>query len=90
LGVIEGSDRKRIVIITAHYDHVGKRSDGTIYYGADDDGSGTTGLFDLAEAFASAEAAGKGPRRSIVLMPVSGEKKDFGAASIIRKTLFFL
>lgn len=76
LGVLEGSDKKEeYVIITAHYDHVGKRSDGTIYYGADDDGSGTTGILELAEAFASAKAAGKGPRRSIVLMPVSGEEK---------------
>jgi Zn-dependent M28 family amino/carboxypeptidase len=63
------------VIITAHYDHVGKRSDGTIYYGADDDGSGTTGILELAEAFMTAKAAGKGPRRSILLMPVSGEEK---------------
>ncbi|MFM8710736.1 MAG: M28 family peptidase, partial [Sphingomonadales bacterium] len=76
LGVIEGSDKKdEYVIITAHYDHVGKRSDGTIYYGADDDGSGTTGILELAEAFATAKAAGKGPRRSILLMPVSGEEK---------------
>jgi Zn-dependent M28 family amino/carboxypeptidase len=76
LGVIEGSDKKdEYVIITAHYDHVGKRSDGTIYYGADDDGSGTTGILELAEAFMTAKAAGKGPRRSILLMPVSGEEK---------------
>jgi hypothetical protein len=76
LGVIEGSDKKdEYVIITAHYDHVGKRSDGTIYYGADDDGSGTTGILELAEAFVAAKAAGKGPRRSILLMPVSGEEK---------------
>ncbi|NDF97445.1 MAG: M28 family peptidase [Chitinophagia bacterium] len=76
LGVIEGSDKKdEYVVITSHYDHVGKRSDGTIYYGADDDGSGTTGILELAEAFAAAKAAGKGPRRSIVLMTVSGEEK---------------
>ena len=76
MGVIEGSDKKdEYVIITAHYDHVGKRSDGTIYYGADDDGSGPTGILELAEAFMTAKAAGKGPRRSILLMPVSGEEK---------------
>lgn len=76
LGVIEGSDKKdEYVVITSHYDHVGKRSDGTIYYGADDDGSGTTGILELAEAFTAAKAAGKGPRRSIVLMTVSGEEK---------------
>lgn len=76
LGVIEGSDKKdEYVIITAHYDHVGKRNDGTIFYGADDDGSGTTGILELAEAFTAAKTAGKGPRRSILLMPVSGEEK---------------
>jgi Zn-dependent M28 family amino/carboxypeptidase len=76
LGMIEGTDKKdEYVIITSHYDHVGKRSDGTIYYGADDDGSGTTGILELAEAFAKAKAAGKGPRRSILFMTVSGEEK---------------
>lgn len=76
LGVIEGTDKKdEYVIITSHYDHVGKRNDGTIYYGADDDGSGTVGILELAEAFAKAKAAGKGPRRSIVFMTVSGEEK---------------
>lgn len=76
LGLLEGTDKKdEYVFITAHYDHVGKRSDGTIYYGADDDGSGTTGVLELAEAFAKAKAAGKGPRRSILFMTVSGEEK---------------
>ncbi len=76
LGLIEGTDKKdEFVIITAHYDHVGKRNDTTIYYGADDDGSGTTGVLELAEAFVKAEAAGNGPRRSILFMTVSGEEK---------------
>lgn len=76
LGLLEGTDKKdEYVIITSHYDHVGKRSDGTIYYGADDDGSGTVGILELAEAFAKAKAAGKGPRRSILFMTVSGEEK---------------
>ena len=76
LGLLEGTDKKdEYVLITSHYDHVGKRSDGTIYYGADDDGSGTTGILELAEAFAKAKAAGKGPRRSILFMTVSGEEK---------------
>ncbi|WP_276504794.1 M28 family peptidase [Terrimonas pollutisoli] len=76
LGLIEGTDKKdEYVLITSHYDHVGKRSDGTIYYGADDDGSGTTGILELAEAFAKAKAAGKGPRRSVLFMTVSGEEK---------------
>lgn len=76
LGLLEGTDKKdEYVLITSHYDHVGKRADGTIYYGADDDGSGTTGILELAEAFAKAKTAGKGPRRSILFMTVSGEEK---------------
>ncbi|TBR19018.1 MAG: M28 family peptidase [Chitinophagaceae bacterium] len=75
LGVIEGTDKKdEYVIITAHYDHVGKRNDTTIYYGADDDGSGTVSILELAESFAKAKAAGHGPRRSILFMTVSGEE----------------
>lgn len=76
LGLLEGTDKKdEYVVITSHYDHVGKRNDTTIYYGADDDGSGTTGILELAEAFAKAKAEGKGPRRSILFMTVSGEEK---------------
>ncbi len=76
LGMIEGTDKKdEYVFLTAHYDHVGKRNDSTIYYGADDDGSGTTGVIEIAEAFAKAKAAGNGPRRTIVFMLVSGEEK---------------
>jgi len=75
IGVLEGTDLKdEYVFITAHYDHLGKR-DTVIYYGADDDGSGTTGVIEIAEAFVKAKAAGKGPRRSIVFMTVSGEEK---------------
>jgi hypothetical protein len=76
MALLEGTDKKNeYIVITAHYDHIGKRNDGTIYYGADDDGSGTTAVLELAEAFAQAKKAGKGPRRSILFMTVSGEEK---------------
>lgn len=76
LGFIEGTDKKdEYLFITAHYDHLGKRGDSVIYYGADDDGSGTVSIIELAEAFTKAKAVGKGPRRSIVFMTVSGEEK---------------
>lgn len=74
MGLVEGTDKKdEYVFITAHYDHVGKR-DTLIFYGADDDGSGTVSVLELAEAFSKAKAEGKGPRRSIVFMAVSGEE----------------
>lgn len=75
LGVLEGTDKKdEYVFITAHYDHLGMRGS-EIFYGADDDGSGTVSVLELAEAFTKAKAKGKGPRRSIVFMAVSGEEK---------------
>jgi hypothetical protein len=75
IAILEGSDLKNeYLYLTAHYDHLGER-DSIIYYGADDDGSGTVSILELAEAFAKAKAAGKGPRRSIVFMTVSGEEK---------------
>ncbi len=76
LGFIEGSDKKdEYLVITAHYDHMGKQGDSVIFYGADDDGSGTVAVIELAEAFMKAKKEGKGPRRSILFMAVSGEEK---------------
>lgn len=76
LGFMEGTDLKdEYVFLTAHYDHLGIRRDTVVYYGADDDGSGTVSILELAEAFTKAKAAGKGPRRSIVFMTVSGEEE---------------
>ncbi|MDH5382062.1 MAG: M28 family peptidase [Cyclobacteriaceae bacterium] len=75
LGFLEGTDKKdELVIITAHYDHVG-RDGKEIYNGADDDGSGTVSVLEIAEAFVKAREAGKGPRRSILFMTVTGEEK---------------
>ncbi len=76
LGVLEGTDKKEeYVFMTAHYDHLGTRPNGTIFYGADDDGSGTVSVLEMAEAFVKAKAEGNGPRRTIVFMTVSGEEK---------------
>ena len=76
LGILPGTDLKdQYLVITAHYDHEGSRGDSVIYYGADDDGSGTVSIIELAEAFMKAKKEGKGPRRSIVFMTVSAEEK---------------
>ena len=75
LGLVEGTDKKaEIVIVTAHYDHVGVQ-DGKVYNGADDDGSGTVTVMELAQAFAQAKKDGFGPRRSVLFMTVTGEEK---------------
>ncbi|RYY48811.1 MAG: M28 family peptidase [Chitinophagaceae bacterium] len=76
LGVIEGTDKKdEFVFITAHYDHIGISPNGQINNGADDDGSGTVSVMQIGEAFVKAKAEGKGPRRTVVIMTVSGEEK---------------
>ena len=75
LGFLEGTDKKEeIVVVTAHYDHIGKNGE-QINNGADDDGSGTTSVLKLAKAFAKAKDEGHGPRRSILFMTVTGEEK---------------
>lgn len=75
LGFIEGTDKKNeVVVVTAHYDHLGVR-DGEVFNGADDDGTGTVALIEIAQAFNEAIKDGKRPRRSILIMPVSGEEK---------------
>jgi len=74
VGLWPGSDpqlKDEVIILSAHYDHVGHRPDGTIYNGADDNGSGTTGMLAIAEAL---EAYGP-MRRSVMLMWVSAEEK---------------
>ena len=75
VGYLEGSDKKdEYVFLTGHYDHLGKK-DSVIFYGADDDGSGTVSVIEMAQSFAKAKAEGHGPRRTIVFMTVSGEEK---------------
>lgn len=65
IALVDGTDLKdEYVFITSHYDHLGKR-DTVVYYGADDDGSGTTAILEMAEAFEKAKN-GNGPRRTIV------------------------
>ncbi|WP_114777426.1 M28 family peptidase [Botryobacter ruber] len=79
LGFVEGSDKKdEVVVVTAHYDHVGvdpTLEGDQIFNGANDDGSGTVAVIELAEAFAQAKKDGFGPRRSILFMTVTGEEK---------------
>ncbi|MBX2965359.1 MAG: M28 family peptidase [Cyclobacteriaceae bacterium] len=79
LGYLEGTDKKdEVIVITAHYDHIGKLASGEgdlINNGADDDGSGTVAVMALANAFVKAKKEGHGPRRSILFMLVTGEEK---------------
>jgi len=75
LGFLEGTDKKEeVIVLTAHYDHLGIR-DSLLYPGADDDGSGTSAVMEMAKIFSEAAKEGHRPRRSILFMTVSGEEK---------------
>ena len=75
LGIIEGNKYpEEIVVLTAHYDHLGIEN-GKICYGADDDGSGTVALLEIAQAFSLAKSKGVGPARTILFMPLTGEER---------------
>ncbi len=81
LGYIEGSDLKNeLIIVTAHYDHLGMDKN-KVYCGADDDGSGTVAIIELAKTFAQAKKEGHGARRSMLFMTVAGEEKGLLGSS---------
>ncbi|MFD2562372.1 M28 family peptidase [Aquimarina rubra] len=72
---IKGSEKPdEIIVISAHLDHEGVKN-GEVYNGADDDGSGTVAVVEIAEAFAKAVKDGNGPKRSILFLNVTGEEK---------------
>jgi len=84
IAIIKGTEKpEEYVILTAHLDHVGYGRSGSragrnvnkIHNGADDDGSGTVAVLEIAQAFKKASEKGKGPKRSIVFLHVTGEEK---------------
>lgn len=91
LAFVEGSDpalKDEILVVTAHYDHIGKRGD-AVFNGADDNGSGTSTILEVCEAFTLAKQAGHGPRRSVLFMLVSGEEKGLlGSQYYVEHPLF--
>lgn len=75
IGYIEGSEfPEEVVVLTAHYDHVGVDKQGNIFNGADDDGSGSVALLTIAKAFQKAKEDGNGPKRSVVILHVTAEE----------------
>lgn len=76
VAIIKGSEKPdECIVISAHLDHIGTTSDGRINYGADDDGSGTVALLEIAEAFKQASDKGHGPKRTILFLHVTGEER---------------
>jgi hypothetical protein len=82
LGFMPGSDAKlkeEVLVFSAHYDHIGlnpnPNAKDKVNNGADDDGSGTTGILEIARAFSQAKKDGHGPKRSILFLGNVGEEK---------------
>jgi Peptidase family M28 len=84
VGVLEGSDpalKREYLVLSAHMDHVGVGAPvngDSIYNGADDDASGTTGVLELAEALSR---PGARPKRSVIFLTVSGEEHGLWGSS---------
>lgn len=75
LGVIKGEKSNEIVIVGAHYDHLGRlRKEGSdvIMNGADDNASGTAGLLQIMKAFT---ATGQRPKRTVIFALWDGEER---------------
>ena len=73
LGFIPGKTDE-IIVVSAHYDHLGKKN-GKIYNGADDDGSGSMALLEIAEAFKEAADKGYQTKRGVLILHVTAEEK---------------
>jgi Zn-dependent M28 family amino/carboxypeptidase len=77
LAAIEGSDpklREEWVVVCAHFDHNGADGD-AVFNGADDDGSGTVALLEIAEAYALAAREGRRPKRSVLFAAWNSEER---------------
>jgi hypothetical protein len=91
VAAIEGSDptlKDEVVIVCAHYDHDG--TNGTnVLNGADDDGSGTVGVIEIAEAYALAAAKGQRPKRTVLFAAWNSEERGlFGAWAYTQKPIY--
>ena len=82
VALMEGSDpalKEEVVVVCAHYDHDGTNGQ-NVLNGADDDGSGTIGVIEIAEAYALAAAKGSRPKRSVLFAAWNSEERGlFGA-----------
>ncbi len=74
IAYIEGSEKpEELIVVSAHLDHIGIKKE-EIYYGADDNASGTVAIMEIAQAFKAAKAKGQHPKRSIVFLHFTAEE----------------
>src|SRR5690606_34013889 len=77
------------IVLSAHYDHVGI-ANGEIYNGADDNGTGTTALLELARTLQIAHKNGNGPKRSVVFLHCTGEEYGLHGSRFLLNFKFLL
>ena len=73
VAILDGGDPKlkdEFLVLSAHYDHLKTGDNGEVYHGADDDGSGTVSVLEIAQAF----SLGPRPKRSILIVFHTGEE----------------
>ena len=91
VALMEGTDptlKNEIVVVCAHYDHDGTNGQ-NVLNGADDDGSGTVGVMEIAEAYALAAQRGQRPKRSVLFAAWNSEERGlFGAWAYTEKPIF--
>lgn len=91
LAFIEGSEiPDEVIIISAHLDHLGvDDKTNEIYYGADDNGSGTAAVMQIAQAFKTAQVDGYGPKRSILFLhPTAEENGLYGSRYYVQHPVY--
>ena len=90
LAYIKGKELpEELIIISAHYDHLGLDEDGEVNNGADDDGSGTVAILQIAKAFKKAIDDGYEPKRSILFLHVVGEEIGlYGSRYYVENPIF--
>ncbi len=88
-GIVYGKDTEETIVVSAHYDHLGIDM-GEVYYGADDNASGTSVLLELARQFGQIETENK-PQRNILFLAFSGEEIGlYGSEAYVDNPVFSL
>ncbi|MVX36077.1 M28 family metallopeptidase [Myroides sp. LoEW2-1] len=89
LAYFEGTEKpEEVLIISAHYDHMGILLD-QIYYGADDNGSGTASIMEIARVFQQLKEQGIQPKRSVLFIHLTGEEFGlFGSKYYVQNPIF--
>lgn len=90
VAIIEGRDLKdEFIVLSAHYDHIGKSYNGKTCNGADDNASGVSAVLEVAKQLNQAKKRGKGPRRSVIILLTTAEEDGLcGAEYYVKHPIY--